>query len=443
MKNRILAWTALLIVFLSACRKTELAPIDQFASLAENHIRLVSTITADQVAVKFNPGIFLKTPGAKPSQQDNKILNRTVINDRSNTPALYVYNLEGKGCLMVSADSSIQPVLAYAEHARFDIEDFKTGKVPGGLIQWLNKTLLNAEAVRKGTHDNDLNGTIAWKSYFPSQQKAVPGNSDVRTDWIPEIPDPCSSDPDYYSAGGNRVGPLLTTNWGQGDTYNNFLANVGCSGNGSPPAGCVAVAMAQVLRYWQAPSAYNFSNMPDDHGNADVRQLIQDAGTSVNMVYDCSGSAPYQPEVWLFDNIIIGVPTTDHIANAFINDFGYSSATSNFYNRTTDAGGMVSNIIAGTPVILCGNSGRNSFFGFPTGSGHCWVCDGYNEAIITFCVNGGSQTTWSLMLHMNWGWGYANDPFTWNGWFGFSNWYTPGTSADYQYFNEAAANIHP
>ncbi|MDV7401446.1 C10 family peptidase, partial [Arthrospira platensis SPKY1] len=51
------------------------------------------------------------------------------------------------------------------------------------------------------------------------------------------------------------VGPLLTTRWGQRCTYNEQCPDEGCFNrcllpNPNALTGCVATAIAQVLRYW-------------------------------------------------------------------------------------------------------------------------------------------------------------------------------------------------
>ena len=66
-------------------------------------------------------------------------------------------------------------------------------------------------------------------------------------------PPPDCEDHTYYTRG-----PLLGTRWGQGCGYNSY-----CPYNPeSPycfrcPTGCVATAMAQVMRYWQYPTYYS------------------------------------------------------------------------------------------------------------------------------------------------------------------------------------------
>ena len=113
------------------------------------------------------------------------------------------------------------------------------------------------------------------------------------------------------------VGPLLTTDWAQGSPYNSYTpAASGCS---NTLAGCVAISVVQLMRYWNWPDAgtgshsyswngqtlsadfrhpYDWANMSGQlDGNSTAAQidavarLISDVGIALNMSYGCSGSS--------------------------------------------------------------------------------------------------------------------------------------------------------
>ncbi len=110
-----------------------------------------------------------------------------------------------------------------------------------------------------------------------------------------------------------RVNPLLETKWGQsssnngwGHAYNYYVNSIDTNCHNCP-AGCVPVAMAQILKYWEEPEEnpswciqYDWDNMPDeliDDGSSlyvtqrnAVAKLIKDCGASVNVQYCPSGS---------------------------------------------------------------------------------------------------------------------------------------------------------
>lgn len=108
---------------------------------------------------------------------------------------------------------------------------------------------------------------------------------------------------------------LLTTRWHQGAPYNKFCPNRSCtageddgtlcSSNGSSNAvaGCVPLAVAQVMRYWELPkNTYDWANMPDtlfcDSPTNEidaVAELVRDAG-KLSIQYGCDSTG-----AWLFD----------------------------------------------------------------------------------------------------------------------------------------------
>ena len=150
---------------------------------------------------------------------------------------------------------------------------------------------------------------------------------------------------------------------------------------------------------------------------------MADAGTSVSRQYDSAGSHPPN-EVWLPGGILITPSTSERIANALTGTFGYSSASFGTYHlNNSDYMTVQSNIANYKPVIFGGYSDWNSFWYYPEGTGHVWVCDGTLQTVYTFCSNGSSMSETSLMIHMNWGWQEWGTTNNFNGWFAFDSWY--------------------
>jgi len=258
---------------------------------------------------------------------------------------------------------------------------------------------------------------------------------------------PITGDPDVDFACANQPnvtttqrGPLLSTSWGQDAPYN---ANCPISSGVQCPTGCVATTMAQILRYWQQPTKYQWSAMPSgplypwSGSFPELAQLMKDIGeknTGVSMDYTPSGSGADSRKV---------CPT-------FKNTFGYSSADYRGYPNgssgtslptllTADCSyiDVKSNFDRGQPVMLGGFTDQNSFLWvkWPANSGHTWVSDGYLE---THFIDTG---TTFLDFHMNWGW---NGSYT--GWYYFNNWnitFSDGSTRNYQYCQDAVINIHP
>jgi len=213
----------------------------------------------------------------------------------------------------------------------------------------------------------------------------------------------------------------MTTRWNQGCTYNEQCPDKDCDdvcfSNENAWTGCVATAMAQILRYWAHPcsQAYTYATMPNNSGNSEVQRMMKDVGDAVDMDYGCDGSGA----------------DGDKTDNAFKDDFCFSSASRSNYNSGSYQT-VVQNIDANRPVLLDGCSKRKRVWGFlwyTYSDCHMWVCDGY-ERHQNSCYS-------ILKFHMNWGWG----PNGGNGWFYYNTW-NPG-SFNFQYAQEFTHNIHP
>ena len=182
-----------------------------------------------------------------------------------------------------------------------------------------------------------------------------------------------------------QVGPLLTTTWDQGQYYNSMCPEDPAGPDGHVYTGCVATAMAQIIRYWEYPvncrgihsydsnygtltvnfeeSVYDFDNMPDALNTEStteqveaVAKLVYDCGVAVNMGYEADESSAFDQEA----------------RAAFINFFKYTPNLS-FAEKesfTTDEWNMIlqTELDANHPVYYSGHGI----------GGHAFICDGYN-----------------------------------------------------------------
>ncbi len=186
----------------------------------------------------------------------------------------------------------------------------------------------------------------------------------------------------------NSIGPLMSTRWAQKGCNNGSCVGYEYSmpqGNTCDHcvAGCVAVAMGQVMNYWKYPVStkwdlkFDWCNMSDildcaspafvQNRNA-ISHLLYDCGVNVSMIYGCFGSGAY----------------FDSVRGALVNRYGYSS-DAEYKVRS----GMNDNqwmdllrqeIDAGRPVL----------YNACEGSCHAFVCDGYgNDNFFNF--NWGSR----------------------------------------------------
>jgi hypothetical protein len=245
----------------------------------------------------------------------------------------------------------------------------------------------------------------------------LPKSSSVN-DVIQILEQPCNPNISYSS-----LGPYLQTTWNQGEGYNTFLPS--CSSGGSAGhvwAGCVTIAVAQAIRYYNYPTGYNWASMPNASGSSPERSaFIHNVFFSLSPNYS-QGCTATGTSIWM-----------GSVPGAIKNSFGFSSAELSSIASSTY---IIADNTAGRVTILSGFTGQTTIFDIPIGgggTGHAWVCDGV-RGYFGECYQG------SIEYHMNWGWGGSN-----NGWFAQNSWDpSPGTPADnYQYYQAVVWNIHP
>ena len=238
------------------------------------------------------------------------------------------------------------------------------------------------------------------------------------------------------------VGPLIETHWDQSQPYNNLCPyDSSPYGNMRSATGCVATAMAQVMRYWTWPlrgsgnksyycssispaqtlsvdfgsTVYQWDLMPVE-GTLNAKQkkaiatLMYHCGVSVGMSYGWDGS---------------GVSPTN-IPTAMKTYFCYTnSLKNNDKSSYTDANWLTmikAELDARRPIVYGGTAQDGS-------DGHSFVCDGYAS---------------NDYLHFNWGWSGDSDGLY------AVNSLTPGTvgigggsSYNFSYYQHATTGIRP
>lgn len=207
------------------------------------------------------------------------------------------------------------------------------------------------------------------------------------------------------STGTPVVEPLLgDIKWGQSEPFNSLCPMV--SGKRGY-VGCVATAMAQIMRYYGYPAqgkgshsytdggqtlsadfgstAYDWANMPNaipdsptDAQTAAYSTLCYHLGVATEMTYAASGSGAY----------------TMMVPGALRDHFGYTSSLRmhlrTYYNTDEWMDMIRAELDAGRPVYYSASSEDGQ-------GGHAFVCDGYDS---------------EGYVHMNWGWyGSSNGYF--------------------------------
>ena len=279
----------------------------------------------------------------------------------------YAFNFDG-GFVIVAADDVSSPIIGYSDHGNFDYQT-----APDGLLFML------------GEHSRSIEMMV-------NQGVATP--NDILCRWK-NLEAYGRLNPEKGTA---VVGPLVQQRWDQGSPFNMYSPG-GC------PTGCVATAMAQLMKYWEWPvqgtgehsyvaqgygeqyanfgaTTYEWDNMIDYYNNGAgtpeqkqaVATLMYHCGVAVNMMYEPDGSGAYSTDV----------------PDAINSYFSYSEhathiGRSGTYNDWIAL--LKTNIDQHIPLYYSGQS--------PDG-GHAFVCDGYDA---------------DDFFHFNWGWGGASNAF--------------------------------
>ena len=279
---------------------------------------------------------------------------------------LYVFNFDG-GYVIVAADDSSSPILGYSDQGNFTYEN-----APAGLRFMLNEISNGIVTVVEQGHPVSSNIVSRWENLEA-----------------------------YGYLQANRglpvVEPLVQQRWDQGSPFNMYVPE-GC------PTGCVATAMAQLMKYWEWPvtgtgehsyeapfygqqyanfgaTTYDWANMIDYYGNGSspqekeaVATLMYHCGVSVNMTYEPSGSGAFSGDV----------------PDAISSYFSYSDK-SEFISKGGNYDEWItllkSNIDQRIPLYYSGHGDDG---------GHAFICDGYD-------VDG--------LFHFNFGWGGSYNSF--------------------------------
>lgn len=230
--------------------------------------------------------------------------------------------------------------------------------------------------------------------------------------------------------------PLIKTHWNQDYPFNDLCPMLDSETRAY--TGCVATAMAQVMKYHEWPeqgtgshtytdpycgqtlsanfgeTTYRWDLMPNDYDGTwtaeqikAVATLMAHCGVAVDMQYMPDGSGAYSGDV----------------PAALVNYFGYAKdiirRDRDYYTQSEWVEMMKAELDAGRPVYYHGQS---------TGGGHAFVIDGYNT---------------DGYFHVNWGWGGQSDeyyqlatldPYSGQG--------IGGTTAGYAYSQGAIFNMH-
>ncbi len=364
----------ILLCLASSCSKDGVEADEDTSYVSSQNDYDVSVDLAKSVAMKFSKA----QTSLKSLQSDSEKNIKSIItfeND-NNEPLIYVCQYDSVGFVIISGSKKDTPILGYSETGAFDFDSTSTDYE--AIADWIN--------IRKNRVEELKNDT------------SISVSEDIDVYWDAMMPTD-DEDEEEYTSTGEEVGPLMSTKWGQGCGYNALLDD--CDGNttlcNKVLAGCVAVAVAQVMKYWEYPDDYDWSEMPYSSGTTETATLMRDLGADLDMTYTCTASSAYTSDV---PDLLVS--------------YGYSSNVSyTSYSTST----LLTELKNGRPVILRGVDTSEG--------GHAWVCDGYTRTKYTTIHNPDTKYEYSVStytspyLHMNWGW-----KGSYNGWFLYND-FTP------------------
>ncbi|MCK4653915.1 MAG: C10 family peptidase, partial [Candidatus Cloacimonetes bacterium] len=333
----------------------------------------VTITTAEQVAMNWY------------SERNDKVSNdfRIVESfiEKENTENIYfIFNFDKTGFVMVSADDATIPILGYVFEHNYTLENHPPQF--DAMLASFKEQIVYAK-------ENNLSASKEAKDEW-ERLNVRTENFEINRDF-------------------NRLGPLLSSLWNQNYSWNTYCPPDTGGPGGYVYAGCVAVAMAQIMNYWGHPTTgtgshsyscppygtlsadfgattYNFpmnNTTPDN----DIRELLYHCGVSVEMQYGPGGSGAY----------------TSDVVSALETYFDYD--TSAYYDQKANYTNTVwenmirDNLDDGRPLQYRGSG---------TG-GHSFNLDGYHVSDDSY-------------FHFNWGWSGS-----YNGYYYLSS-LNPGTA---------------
>ena len=326
-----------------------------------------------QTAQKVDEALAYKTAQAFVStHQTLKSQELTLVSNEG----IYVYDIGSQGFVIISGNTVLPPVLAWSDQGVFpDLED-----APDNFVSWIR----HYNEMIEFAMTNSITPELKIQHLWDDAAQGIFGSRNSRT-----------------------VNPLVSTHWNQDCYYNEYCPDApgyGWGGWGGGPcghayAGCVATAMAQVMKYWDYPTTgfgshsyvhseygeqsanfaattYRWDEMPNEvwsHNDA-VATLLYHCGVSVNMNYSASGSGAQSQDV----------------ETAMRSYFGYCGAKfrqKTGYQEDAWIAMLKAELDLSHPVYYSGSNGD---------SGHAFVCDGYDN---------------NDFMHFNFGWSGSGDAF--------------------------------
>ena len=340
-------------------------------------------------------------PGVKKAVSQKKMVRKATAEEN----LFYVYeNESGEGWVIVAANDVVTPILAYSETGHF-----RTDNLPVNVKSWMGKynhfiTKIEADGVEASEEAAE-----EWNALRKHLRKAK---------------------------GDAVVGPLVKTTWDQDSPYWNLCPG---TGNNKAYTGCVATAMAQVMKYWEWPKkgtgSHTYQPMDPNNERQKSKRYGEQTANFGETTYDWAN----------MKNSYSGTYTTTEATAVATLMFHCGVATEMMYGNSSDGGSGTYTVNYGDWTdYQCAQSAFPAFFGYKKEGLTGYMRDGYTYQGTTYYKKW-SDADWTAMLkaeldkkhpimyggagdegghsficdgyddagyfHFNWGWSGENDGY--------------------------------
>ncbi len=303
---------------------------------------------------------------------------------------MYAVSMPDSGWVLVSADERVAPILAVSYDGTFPTEEDMPPAMRDLFEDYANEIIYIQDSIDSETHPE-------WKvlenNTYQAQAFSAGTGSDIYTPGDALLNRPDRGEVKWNQSGCNGNGGCGACT----KVYNKFCPDWYTPSCGRTYVGCGAVAMAQIMWYWQWPHTgyipvsiskkgepskttelhlYDWNLIPSaitPYTSTDrvdrVASFLRDCGYTINTIYEYNGSSS----------------TFKDTKKALITVFSYKDNIAHLYKNVTInwTAKLRAEINAGRPVLY---RGENS-----TG-GHAFVVDGYHKSNPN-------------LFHINWGYG--------------------------------------
>jgi len=368
----------------------------------------------------------------KAAGQEGRRFRTVSVGVENRDTLFYILNDTLSGTFaIVAADMGSRPVLGYSRGGLFD-----PGQVPPAMKQWLESRKREIYRLRQGTAASPVPHTTEWEALLETEDlpsrtsdEGAAGREAIVSEAIDSEAADSNAEPDSSLSGlwspqsrndmtamANSqsaatlfpaVGPLVQTTWDQKCYYNTLCPTDASGPCGHAVTGCVATAMAQIMKYWNYPATGTGSNsythptygtLSANFGSTIYRwnempaHLTEENGAVATLMYHCGVAVNMYYSAWSSAAILS--------PDALITYFGYSpSGRYEFredYSDTEWTALMKAELNSLRPVLYRGSGEQG---------GHAFIVDGFEG---------------EDFFHINWGWGGGYDGYFYLGTIEFS-----------------------